>query len=366
MGALIRMKAAIPMKAAVAALACAGLIAGLAGCGASATSVSAQQEATRFLASYALPDGRIVRRDQGHDTVSEGQAYGMLLAEMVGDDAQFGRIWQWTRDHMQRPDGLFAFHANAKGQLISQEPASDADLLIAWALLRYRGPAAAAWNEDGRRVAAAILANEVITGPGGMPVLTAGPWATGRPATLNPSYWSLPALHGLEQLTGDEQWHRLAVSAVRITSELTQDGRVLPPDWAVLSPDGAVRPEPAPDGSEPEPEYGPGAQRTVVWFAASCDPQARSLAGRWWQLLRRGHRSLRLALSLGGRMVNPSYAAVPLVASAAAAQAAGHNAAVGRLLWRAEWQQQSDPTYYGGAWDALGTALLTSGTLGAC
>src|SRR5260221_14144774 len=219
----------------VAALACAGLIAGLAGCGASQVSVSSQLAATRFLASYALPDGRVVRMDQGHDTVSEGQAYGMLLAEMVGDDAQFRRIWQWTRDHLQLPDGLFAFHANAKGEVVSQEPATDADLLIAWALLRYRGPAAATWHQDGRRVAAAILANEVAAGPGGMPVLTAGPWATGPPATLNPSYWSLAALHGMEQLTGDEEWHRLAVSAVRLTREAAQGARGLPPAPAGLS-----------------------------------------------------------------------------------------------------------------------------------
>jgi endoglucanase len=360
---MVRMKAAVRTAA---ALACAGLTAGLAGCGVSATNASAQRAATRFLASYALPDGRVVRRDQGHDTVSEGQAYGMLLAEMVGDDAQFRRVWQWTRDHLQRPDGLFAFHANARGEVVSQNPAADADLLTAWALLRYSGPAAAAWHQDGRRVAAGILANEVATGPGGMPVLTAGPWATGRPATLNPSYWSLAALDGMAQLTGDKEWNRLAVSAVRLTRELTQDGRLLPPDWALLSADGTVRPEPAPDGSKPEPQYGPEAQRTVVWFAASCYPEARSLAARWWQLLRPGHRSLRLALSLGGRMVNPSYAALPLVASAAAAQAAGHRAAVTRLLSRAEWQQRSDPTYYGGAWAALGPALLTSGSLSAC
>src|SRR5258708_10031671 len=159
----------------VAALACAGLIAGLAGCGASQVSVSSRLAATRFLASYTLPDGRVVRLDQGHDTVSEGQAYGMLLAEMVGDDAQFRRIWQWTRDHLQLPDGLFAFHTDAAGKVVSPEPATDADLLIAWALLRYRRPPAAAWPQDGRRAAAAILAHEVAPAPGGTPVLTASP-----------------------------------------------------------------------------------------------------------------------------------------------------------------------------------------------
>jgi len=57
-----------------------------------------------------------------------------------------------------------------------------------WALLRYQGPAAAERHQAGQQVAAAVLRHEVTTGPGGTPVLTAGPWATGRPASLDPSY----------------------------------------------------------------------------------------------------------------------------------------------------------------------------------
>ena len=153
--------------------------------------------AAGFLAAYARPSGQVVRRDQGDDTVSEGEAYGMLLAEAADDHAAFRRVWGWTRDHLQLRSGLFAFHANAAGQVISREPASDADLIIAWALLRYRGPGAARFHQAGRRVAQAILAREVIRGPGGTPVLTAGPWATGRPASLDPSYWSLPRCRAL-------------------------------------------------------------------------------------------------------------------------------------------------------------------------
>ena len=39
--------------------------------------------ADRFLAGYVTGDGRVIRRDQGGDIVSEGQAYGMLIAEVV-------------------------------------------------------------------------------------------------------------------------------------------------------------------------------------------------------------------------------------------------------------------------------------------
>ena len=188
----------------MAVLTCAGLVAAMSGCGGSANASPQQQAAARFLARYARPDGQVVRLDQGGDTVSEGQAYGMLLAEVAGNTAAFGRIWAWAHEHLQLSNGLFAFHANAAGKVLSRQPASDADLLIAWALLRYRGPSAAAWHRDGRRVAAAVLAHELTTGPGGTPVLAAGPWATGRPASLDPSYWSLAAYQGLAQLTGDQ------------------------------------------------------------------------------------------------------------------------------------------------------------------
>jgi len=118
-----------------AAIICAGLVAA-AGCGSSATETSPPRQAvTGFLAAYAQPDGRVVRADQGGDTVSEGQAYGMLLAEAAGNHDAFGRIWEWTRDHLQLGDGLFAWHADAAGKVIGQQPASDwAELTAAGAL----------------------------------------------------------------------------------------------------------------------------------------------------------------------------------------------------------------------------------------
>ena len=348
-------------------VACSGLAAAAAGCGGAATAVGPQQQAAaRFLAKYAQPGGRVVRLDQGGDTVSEGQAYGMLLAEVAGDDAAFRRIWGWTHDHLRLRNGLFAFHANAAGRVVSQQAASDADLLIAWALLRYHGPSAASMHSAGRHVAAAILAHEVTAGPGGTPILAAGPWATGRPASLDPSYWSLQALQGIAQATGGQQWRRLAAGTVALTRQLTGNGRQLPPDWAELTATGVLRPEPAPDGSQPQTQYGLDAQRVVVWFAASCDSQARALAARWWPLLRSSSHAQALALRPDGTVLNGTPSVLPLVAAAAAAKAAGDSAASQRLLRQATAAQRSHPTYYGGAWQALGSALLSGGSLGAC
>ena len=355
----------IPAGTLIPALVLALALAGCAGGG--APHPAPQPRAARaFLSAYAQPDGRVTRPDQGGDTVSEGQAYGLLLAEVTGHHATFGRIWRWTRDHLQLPSGLFAYHADAAGRVLSAQPASDADLLIAWALLRYRGPGAAALHADGRRVAAAVLAHEITTGPGGTPVLAAGPWATGRPASLNPSYWSLTAMNNIATLTGNPRWRRLAAGAVALTRHLTQGGRVLPPDWAELTASGLIRPEPAPGGNQPQTQYGLDAQRTVVWFASSCDTRARQLAARWWPLLKPGERSQAMALHPAGTILDQEASVLPLVASASSAYAAGAAAAGRHLLQRAAQQQRKYPTYYGGAWAALGPALLSGSTLGDC
>lgn len=326
-------------------------------------SPSARSAASDFLHSYVLADGRVVRTDQGGDTVSEGQAYGLLLAQEAGDDATFAHIWQWTAAHLQRSDGLFSYHANASGQVLDPQPASDADLLIAWALMRSSGPNATTYHQAGRKVAAAVLAKEVTRLPDGSPVLAAGPWATGRPATLNPGYWSLPALHQLAALTGDSQWTSLESTAVSVIAKITDDGHALPPDWAALTASGALNPEPSPNGGQSQSQYGLDAQRTVVWFAASCDGQARSLAAGWWAALKEPARQRAIALSLNGSVINASTSALPYVAASASASAAGDESASTHLMAQATMQQHSLPTYYGGAWSALGPALLGGGTL---
>jgi len=123
---------------------------------------------------------------------------------------------------------------------------------------------------------------------------------------------------------------------------------------------------PVPGGQPPQIQYGPDAQRTIIWFAVSCVPQARTLARRWWALLRLHRQSRALMLDLNGQIMSATSTATALVAAAAAAKAAGDEAAAARLLRQAMALQRAYPTYYGGAWVALGLTLLTSDALGSC
>jgi endoglucanase len=322
----------------------------------------AKAAARSFLNTYVDPDGRVVRRDQGNDTVSEGQAYGLLIAQAAGDQTTFARIWTWTRSHLQETNGLFAFRANPDGTVADPEPASDADVLIAWALVRASGPQAAEYRREGRAIANAVLAHETVR-RGDTLMLAAGPWATGEPVTLDPSYWAPPAFEQLADITGDWRWRALDDGTIRMSSELTGDGRLLPPDWARV--DKTVpEPTPAPNRSSHFVQYGLDAQRLPVWLATSCDPRGPRLAARLDPLLHA--REDALAITPDGQVLDTQTNATPVVGAAAAAQAAGNDARRDNLLTEAAQLNSEHRTYYGSAWLALGRVLLTTDLLGGC
>jgi endoglucanase len=326
---------------------------------AATSSASIEPGAQAFLARYVTADGRVIRHDQGGDIVSEGQAYGMLIAELAGDTATTQRIWSWTQQHLQRPDALLSYHANGDGSVLDPQAASDADTLIAFALLQYDGADSSALHADGKKVAAAVLAHETTQLPDGTPVIAAGPWAVGTVSTIDVSYW-MPAVDDrLAALTGDQEWSRAAAGSIRLLQQLTDNGKQLPPDWAQLQ-GGAITAIAAPGGSAPI-QYGLDAQRVPIWLATSCTADAVKLAADWWTVLSVSDRAKAIALTLDGAVTNSSQNPLPPIAAAASAQAAGNRTAANGLLANAQNQAVQNPTYYGDAWAVLGPALLTGG-----
>jgi endoglucanase len=195
-------------------------------------------------------------------------------------------------------------------------------------------------------------------------LLAAGPWATGSPATLDPSYWMPAVFATIGHDTGDSRWNKLAAGSTRMLAVITSGGRELPPDWVRLDR-GAVSPEPAPHAGAQRIQYGLDAQRAPVWSATACARRGRALAAAWWGKLRVPTRDPDIALSLGGTVINASRNPLGYVAAAASAGAAGHPAAEHALLFDAVDQSMRFHTYYGDAWVALGRALLGH-TVGLC
>lgn len=325
----------------------------------------ARQAAQTFMRRYVAPGGRVIRRDQGGDTVSEGQAYGMLLAVALDDHRRFAAIWGWTQAHLRRPDGLLS-EGWADGHVTNPQPATDADLDAAEALsLAARRFGTAGYRREAALMGRAILAQETIAGSNGSQTLTAGPWANTDPAVINPSYFSPRAYANLATVARDPRWRRLESSSRSLISRLVA-GRHLPPDWAALYRDGALRPIASP--SNPA-GGGPAASsfdaaRVAVRLAASCQAADRRLAAGLWPLYRR--RPGRDSYTTAGTPTTSWTTPVSYVAAAAAAQAAGHPGARDRLLGTAQAEAEAHPTYYGAAWVALGRVLLTTQALGGC
>ncbi len=318
-----------------------------------------------FLDRYVAADGRVVRWDQGGDTVSEGEAYALLLAVATGNQARFASIWKWDQSNLQLPNGLFAYHW-AAGHVVSNSPATDADLDTAWALVlasqRFGVPA---YRTDGLHVAAGILKYETMFNVGRL-VLVAGPWARTVPYTLDVSYYSPEAMAALAQATGKVQWTQLADSSQQLVGELESKSTArLPADWATLSFSGVVTPEGSPSTTGPA-AYGLDAQRVEVWYAADCTAAGRALAAHDWPVLADlpGHGA-DLDYALNGTATNSDRNGLGLVAAAASADAAGDRSQGSALLAQARAGDHGR-NYYGDAWAALGTALLQTSTLSSC
>lgn len=323
--------------------------------------------ADAFLDRYVDPDGRVVRRDQGGDTVSEGQAYAMLISVGVDDRARFDRTWRWTRENLQRPDGLLSYLWR-DGHVEDPQAASDADLDAVRALLLAADRfGEETYRREALRIAKGIVEQETAAGEG-RAVLLAGPWADfDDRLVLNPSYFAPRSYALLAEATGDDAWNQLSASSREIVTGLTANGSRLPPNWAVLEDGEAARPS-GPPNNEGEPaDYGFDAARLPLRYAESCDPRDRALAAGVWRVLGpRGTEQLSTRHSLDGAPSEEGVHPVGLVGAAAAAQAAGEHDTTTSLLTRADELDSRFPTYYGSALIALGRLMLTTDRLGAC
>jgi endoglucanase len=327
----------------------------------------AEAAARYFLEHYVNPDGRVVRHDQGNDTVSEGQAYGMLIAAAIGDARTFDAIWAWTQANLRRPDGLFSFHW-ADGRVVDPQAASDADLDTSRALL----VAACRFHSPALRQQALALGNDImnveVTSFRGAPVLTAGPWAITPRVVVDPSYFDPATFEMLGAASGDSRWDSLAASSRSIVSELMTAPSRLPPDWVLLEGDKIV-PIGSPSDLQATPQFGFDAVRVLIRMAEDPDPAGRLIAARAWPVFEgQDPATLPVEHSLSGRPVNNVRNPVVLVAAAAAADGAGALAARDGLLDEAQ-AIDSHPklaTYYGAAWVALGRIMLQTKLLDAC
>lgn len=340
---------------------------------------AAREAGDRFLDDYLDADGRVVRRDEGGDVVSEGQAYGMLIAAALGDEPRFRLIWNWTRSHLRRPDGLLSWRW-ADGEVRDANSAADADLDAARSLIvaaeRFQAPDL---HRDGEELGEAILAGETapvgasapppadvvpagrwVVGAGLMTV--AGNWASAPPHAVDPGYFSPRAARALLHASADVRWADIGRTERVLSWQLVGAG-TLPPDWASVDVFGHAVPAGSPTGGGVQ--FGLDAARLPIRFAESCDREDRALAASLRPLLS-GADDIPAVRNLDGSAAAQWQHPLTLVAGAAADHAAGDEDAAAGRLDRAAALQQRYPTYFGAAWVALGRIMLDTTLLGDC
>lgn len=233
--------------------------------------VSETMAATVYQASWEgyrrqfIVAGRVIRPSDNNDTVSEGQAYGMLRALWMRDKTTFDACYRWTERNLSRlathGDHLLAWHygRNDEGvmEVLDWNVASDADLDYALALLlaaRLWPDAAPPDLPDYRRkglyVADDILRLLVHDLPQGETILL--PWPITEPGrngrlTINPSYFSPGHYRVFARESGERAWLELAGSTYaqldRIFAGLgDMPGSGLVPDWCEVDAEGQFHP----------------------------------------------------------------------------------------------------------------------------
>lgn len=323
----------------------------------------ATARAAAFLDEW-VDDGRVVRRDEGGDTVSEGQAYGMLAAVAAGDEVAFDEIWTWTEENLIRADGLLSWRWN-EGAVVDAEPASDADLDAARALVlagdRFDRPDLAEAGDELGDAVLDLLTAQTAHGR----VLLPGLWAADRvPVPYNPSYASPAAYDILADASDDARWQELADGSRAVTAAIL-DTTALPPDWAQIREDGGIDPMPGPFGGGDRAEYSFDAPRLVIRYAESCDPADTALAARMLPALSYMPEPAS-HLDLGGGALSAESNPLGLAARGAAKSTSGDAAGADEDLARAVSLGEEYPTYYGSAWVALSAAMLMDDVLGGC
>jgi endoglucanase len=241
-------------------------------------------------ADWALFKARFIRSDgelidsYSQLSHSEGQGYALLLALGAGDQAAFDTIWTWTRINLKRSeDSLLAWKwkpaaSGSGGAIGDSNDASDADILVAWALHR----AARQWHdprydEAARPIARDVLA-KLVREVSGLTVLMPGlsGFEHADGVTINLSYWIFPAFRSLNEIAPSPRWRELERSGIFLLGAARFGSAQLPSDWMVLkpSPAGSLRIAVMAD----KPLYGFDAMRIPLYLLWDRRASAATLA----------------------------------------------------------------------------------------
>jgi endoglucanase len=282
-----------------------------------------QQSWAAYRQRFIQGDGRVIDREADDRSISEGQAYAMLRAVMIGDRDTFDRTLQWAENNLQRQtdgkrsDNLWAWKwgrsAQGEWRTIDGTFASDGDVDAITALIL----AARRWNHtpylDLARTKLADLWKlaTIARADGKTRYLLPGPASVFQQQTivqLNPSYFAPYAFRLFAQVDPSHDWLSLVDSSYEVLQQAAKLSRVgLPNDWVLVDvTTGEVKPLPTPNpGSS---DYSFDAYRVwwrvaldASWFQEARAKQFLQSSLRHPQQLWRSHQKIPARINLAGK-----------------------------------------------------------------
>ncbi len=227
------------------------------------------------------PDG------QANSTVSEGIAYGMIIAVMVDDQPLFDNFWQYALE-FSNSRGLMSWYvAPDGGAALGSGAATDADEDMAYALVMAarqwggRGSLRETYLSYARRHIDLIYELEVDHGQWPDMLLPGDEWRGQN--VFNPSYFAPQQYRIFAEVSGNQGWQRViergyAVVEASLNERNQNRDNGLVPAWC----DAAGTPVEAFPGAMTNYQYDSARLpfRIAQDFADSEDPRARRYLAR--------------------------------------------------------------------------------------
>lgn len=311
---------------------------------------------------FIQADGRVVDRTAGDRSTSEGQAYSLFFALVANDRPAFERILRWTIDNLcagkpseNLPAWLWGKRDDGSWGVKDDNPASDADLWIAYALLeadRLWPSPDPAWRPLALDILKLVKAREVAEIPGAGVMLLPAPKGfqlEGGYWRLNPSYLPEFQLRYLAMVDASGPWAAVWTNHLAQMERLLKRG--LAPDWYQIDPSGQPIRDPISAG-----RVSYDAIRVYLWSGmsqgADKENSLRSRLGTYAALIReRGQPpefvDFETGVASGGAPIGFSGAVLPFLA-----RVDEDTAAIQRHRLKISRQQGSDgnlgspPHYY--------------------
>jgi endo-1,4-beta-D-glucanase Y len=342
----------------------------------------------------AAPRLRVIEPRSGSRTISEGQAYGLLLSASFEEQSVFDSLWMYAADHLDA-NGLMHWQTNGYKNITGYGAATDADVDIALALvMACKHVQNGTWSAG--QFDYCSLANEMITaiwetevdhpGPGPFAGLDNNPGYELIPGDLfyqkidypngitNLSYFSPAHFRVFAEFTGNDGWYDVIERNYEIASTVqanscagfvsnwnSYDGDVVYPGF--YSNDAAA--------------WGWDAARFAwrvaldrYWYASPEAGEALNPIGSFFASV--GVQNIKVEYNLDGTPINnfgnQFFTSNGAVAVWAAPQLSSVNCGAangsirtsnGQAAFDAFMQQQKDNTYYSDSWYVLSMLLMT-------